>query len=77
MQALLWSRYNCPFCDQAKMLLMQKNIEFEERKIGEGWTKEQLLEHVPQARTIPQIFLDGKHIGGFQELKKYLTEKGL
>jgi glutaredoxin len=72
MRATVWSKYQCPFCDQAKALLKQKGIEFEEKKIGDGYTKEDLLEAVPTARTVPQIFLDGNLIGGFQELKKHL-----
>ena len=72
MKAVVWSRYHCPFCDQAKALLTQNGIEFEERKIGDGWTKEDLLEAVPSARTVPQIFLNEELIGGFTELKKRL-----
>lgn len=62
----------CPYCEQAKSLLKIKGIEFEEKKVGHGFTREDLLEAVPAARTVPQIFLDGELIGGFQELKKRL-----
>jgi glutaredoxin 3 len=72
MKAIVWSKYHCPYCDQAKALLTQKGIEFEERKVGDGYTREDLLEAVPDARTVPQIFLDGNLIGGFIELKKHL-----
>jgi glutaredoxin 3 len=72
MSAIVWSKYNCPYCDQAKALLTQKGIKYEERKIGDGYSKEELLEAVPNARTVPQIFLDGNLIGGFTELKKHL-----
>ena len=72
MKAVVWSKHHCPFCDQAKALLTHKGIEFEERKIGDGYTKEDLLEAVPTARTVPQIFLDDKLIGGFTELKQHL-----
>ncbi len=72
MKAIVWSKYNCPYCDQAKALLTQKGIEFEERKIGDGYTKEDLLEAVPSARTVPQIFLGEELVGGFTELKKRL-----
>lgn len=75
MKNIIWSKYNCPYCDQAKALLNSKGIEFEERKIGDGWTKEDLLEAVPTARAVPQIFIDEKLIGGFNELRKYLTEE--
>jgi glutaredoxin len=74
MKAIVWSKYHCPYCDQAKALLTQKGISFEERKIGDGYTREELLEAVPTARTVPQIFLDGELIGGFNELKTKLTE---
>lgn len=74
MKAVVWSKHNCTFCDQAKALLKLKDIQFEERKIGEGYTKEELLEAVPTARTVPQIILDGELIGGYTELKKKLTE---
>ena len=71
-KAVVWSKDSCPFCVQAKALLKQKNIEFEERNISQGeWTKEQLLEAVPTARTLPQIFLDDNYIGGFTELRKH------
>lgn len=73
MKAIVWSKYHCPFCEQAKALLKQKGIVFEEKKIGDGYTKEELLEAVPTARTVPQIFLDGELIGGFTELKARLN----
>jgi glutaredoxin 3 len=73
---IVWSKYNCPYCDQAKALLTQQGVKFEERKIGDGYTKEELLEAVPNARTVPQIIINGKSIGGFTELRKYIDETG-
>ena len=72
MEAIVWSKNQCPYCDQAKALLTQKGIKFEEKKIGNGYTREDLLEAVPTARTVPQIFLDGELVGGFTELKERL-----
>lgn len=77
MKAIVWSKYQCPYCDQAKSLLTQKGIQFEERKIGDGYTKEDLLEAVPTARTVPQIFLGEELIGGFNELKSYLSKEAV
>ena len=70
MTVVVWSRDLCVYCDMAKRELGKRGIEFEERKIGDSWTKEQLLEEVPNARTIPQIVIDGKVIGGYTELMK-------
>ena len=75
MKAVVWSKEQCPFCDQAKALLKMKGIEFEERKVGGDWTKEQLLEAVPGARSVPQILIDDQLIGGFTELKSHLSAK--
>lgn len=72
MKAVIWSKSNCAYCDQAKALMSQRGIAFEERRIGDGYTREDLLEAVPDARTVPQIFLGEQLIGGFTELKKYL-----
>jgi glutaredoxin len=74
MKAIVWSKDNCTFCDQAKALLEQRNIAYEEKKIGYGFSREDLLEAVPTARTLPQIFLDQELVGGFTELRKKLTE---
>jgi glutaredoxin len=73
MKAIIWSKYNCSFCDQAKALLKMKGIAFEEKKIGDGYTKEDLLEAVPTARTVPQIFIEDELVGGFIELKARLN----
>ena len=72
MKAIVWSKDACPFCVQAKALLEARGIEYEERNVSKNWTREQLLEAVPTARTVPQIFLDDELIGGFTELRKHL-----
>lgn len=77
MKAIVWSKYNCPYCEQAKQLLSQRGISYEERKIGDGWDKEDLLEAVPNARSVPQIFLNEELIGGFTELREKLLTEGI
>ena len=72
MKAIVWSKNNCPFCVQAKNLLKLKGIEFEERNIENGWNRADLLSAVPGARTLPQVFLDDKLIGGFTDLQRHL-----
>jgi glutaredoxin-related protein len=72
LKAIVWSKNQCPYCVQAKNLLESKGIDYEERNINENYTKEQLLEAVPTARTLPQIFIDDNYIGGFTELRQHL-----
>ena len=70
---IVWTKPSCPFCDMAKKLVKQKGMEYEERNIGEGWTREQLLEAVPNAKTVPQIFLNDKYIGTYENLKSHFS----
>jgi len=63
----------------AKGLLTSKGYTVDERKIGltEGpkvWTKQDLIEAVPNARSVPQIFVGEDYVGGYQDLVKYLQK---
>jgi glutaredoxin len=73
VKAVIWSTENCGYCRKAKELLAANNIPFEERLIGQQWSKEELLQEVPNARTVPQIFLDGNYVGGYTDLVSYLS----
>lgn len=77
-ETIVWSKDGCAFCERAKNMLNMKGIKFEERNITSGgWSKEQLLESVPQARTVPQIFLYGQYVGGFDKLAEYFESHGM
>jgi glutaredoxin len=72
--AQVWSQTNCPACSEAKRLLDQQGIVIEERMLGiNGYTKKDLIDLVPHARSVPQIFVDGEYVGGLQELKRKLA----
>lgn len=72
--AQVWSQTNCPACTEAKRLLEARGVRIEECMLGiNGYTKKDLIEKVPHARSVPQIFLDGEYIGGLQELKQKLA----
>ena len=70
--AVVWSQTNCLACNQAKNLLDIKGIPYEVKMLGENATKQELLEAVPGARSVPQIFLNGKYVGGLEALRKIL-----
>jgi len=74
MTAIIWTKTTCPFCVEAKKLLDENGILWEERNIQKDWTKEDLLQVVPFARTVPQIFIDNKHIGGYTDLVDYFKD---
>jgi glutaredoxin 3 len=68
MNAVMWSSVGCVWCEKAKTLFENLNIPYEEKLIGGDYTKEDLLEAIPGARSVPQIFLDGEYVGGFDEM---------
>ena len=75
MKAIVWSKPMCPYCDQAKNLLSTKGIEYEERNIAQGWKIQDLLEAAPNAKPMPQIWLDDEYIGGYRELEEKLKNQ--
>lgn len=73
----VYSKANCPFCDQAKNLLKLKNIQFEEIRVDENPDARQFIVNEGH-RTVPQIYKNGKLFvqGGYQGLAR-LTENEL
>ena len=66
----------CNFCDAAKRLLIRNNITFNEINIAlEDGKREEMLNKSNGRKTIPQIFFNELHIGGYQELRE-LEKKG-
>ena len=66
----------CNYCSAAKHLLNKKKINYEEIDIGyDDKKREEMLKKSNGAKTIPQIFVEDKHIGGYVELKA-LDNKG-
>ena len=76
MKATIWSKTNCPYCKMALEELGKREFSIHVKYIGQnGITKEDLLQKVPDARTVPQIFIEDVHIGGYTELMKYFTSE--
>lgn len=75
INAVVYSQDNCQACETAKALLRQHNFNVEERKLTlQGpWTKKTLLEHLPGVRSVPQIVIQNKHVGGLPDLQKALA----
>lgn len=73
MKFKVYGRDNCPFCVKAKTLLGMVQQEYEYIDIL-GENTEQLMQMFQDNgfKTVPQIYHNDKHIGGFNELKEYL-----
>jgi glutaredoxin len=75
MNVTIYTKPNCKFCINSKMLLSSKGINYTELKLDEDFSRESLLEIFPNAKSFPVVVIDGFNIGGFENLKKYLTEE--
>lgn len=65
----IYTKYLCPYCTRAKSLLASKGVEFTEYDITMGGPKrEEMLQRAPGRTTVPQIFIDDRHIGGSDDL---------
>jgi glutaredoxin 3 len=69
MKVEIYSKPQCPYCVQAKALAEREGHELTYKMLDEDFSREQLMETFPGARTFPQIIVDGKKIGGFTEYK--------
>lgn len=58
----------CGFCSRAKQLLMQKKVKFTEIDVGDRPDLRQWMAQVSGQRTVPQVFINGKSVGGFSDI---------
>ncbi len=64
----IYGKTQCPFCDKAKQLCEREGLDFVYKQLDKDFTREDLFEQFPGARTFPQIKMDGENIGGYTEL---------
>jgi glutaredoxin 3 len=67
----------CGYCVRAKSLLKRLNIEFQEIDVSDDQEKRDWLVSASGQRTVPQIFIDGRAIGGYMELAALERAGGL
>ena len=65
----IYTKFLCPYCSRAKKLLGQKGVEYQEYDITMGGDKRaEMLQRANGRHTVPQIFIDGAHVGGSDDL---------
>jgi glutaredoxin len=85
MEAVIYTSTSCHFCIKAKILLKNREIKFHEFILSSGTNESelaenqtyvqlsQLLDLIPNVKTVPQIWLNGNYIGGYNELHEFFT----
>ena len=69
MTVLIYTKTTCPFCVRAKALLAKKGAAFQEIEITDNPTlRTEMIEKANGRTTVPQIFINGRHIGGCDDL---------
>lgn len=74
MSVSIYSQPNCVYCDMAKALAKQHNLDIVEYVIGKDITKEMFFELLPNVRSVPQIYVNSIYVGGYQEFKDYVRD---
>ena len=77
MEAVVYTKENCQWCERVKYLLNHINIDYLEYKYEKDFTKEQFYAEFGEGATFPQVSIDAQHIGGCKETLHYLQEKNL
>lgn len=76
-KALIYSTAICPYCMAAKNFLKQKGIDYEEVRIDTDAARREEMLLRTQRRTVPQIFVNEKHVGGYDDLVAFDRSGGL
>lgn len=77
MAIIVYSKPACVYCEKAKALLLRLGLEYTVKVVSKDLSLEELFKVLgKQVRTIPQIVIDSKHIGGYNELIEYFINKG-
>jgi glutaredoxin 3 len=66
---VIYTTSYCPYCTAAKALLRSKNARFEEIDVTDDPARRSEMEKLSERRTVPQIFIDGKPIGGYDDAR--------
>lgn len=74
-KVVVYSKDPCPYCVAAKSFLREKGVNFEEKDLTDDFEEMNRLKNETGWRTFPMIFINGKMIGGYQDLKA-LDEEG-
>jgi GrxC family glutaredoxin len=69
-KVVIYTTGYCPYCFGAKALLRSKNVEFEEIDVTHDRAGRAQMERLSGRRTVPQIFIDGRSIGGLDEARE-------
>ena len=80
MKIVIYSKNNCQFCTKAKHLVKTLGLEYVEKSLEKDFDSNpiKLVEDIgKQVRTMPQIKIDGKLVGGYNQLIEYFADKGL
>jgi glutaredoxin len=70
----IWGKPACPSCTKAKALCEQRGYQFEYLELGKDFDRDAVLTEFPEARTFPQIVVNGQKIGGFEQFTKYIED---
>ena len=67
-EVVIYTTKICPYCVRAKMLLQRKGVDYKEIDVSNDPAARQALVERTRQRTVPQIFINGEHIGGCDDL---------
>lgn len=72
----IWGKPACPYCERAKAICESRNLKYVYKQLDVDFTRDQILENFPGAKTFPQIIVGGTKIGGHDQFINYLEETG-
>jgi len=72
----IWGKPMCPSCSKAKQLCDTRGFAYTYKELDKDFTREQVFETFPGARTFPQIKVGSQAVGGYEQFVEYLDNTG-
>tara|TARA_B100002019_G_scaffold291734_1_gene312761 strand:+ start:1584 stop:1835 length:252 start_codon:yes stop_codon:yes gene_type:complete len=70
----IWGKPACPSCMKAKQLCEMRQFKYTYKELGKDFDREEVFEEFPTARTFPQIKVNGKAVGGYEQFASHIEE---
>ena len=77
MKIVIYSKNNCVYCNKAKSLVKNLRLDYTEKKMEDFESVDEMLKDIgKKVRTMPQIKIDDKLVGGYNQLIEFFVEQG-
>lgn len=70
----IWGKDSCPNCNKAQMFCATRGLEYTYKKLDRDFTREEVMDKFPGEKVLPQVIINGKHVGSYDKMVTYIEQ---